>query len=282
MPYTGEVTPGGPAESRDRRRPRHHQGGGRPRDVQQLLPAALRLHRGPGAHRRRRGTRDAAAAHRRRRAHDRRDHPPALGPPPRSGRRGVGNRRPGRGRGSRRRGHHEADRRPGHSHGGRRRHRRGGRLRPLRHHHRRAHARLDRPGLRRPRRPPAPVHRRLALPRWRRKHPWRQGQLPQPHRRRGDQDLRHPPRRHAGSTPATATTRPSASSARTSPSGASGAGGGPHDTDDDSSRAVSLRLRSVSVELARTAVIGDAKWVSTGAGAPSSTTDEVSRAATSG
>ena len=127
----------------------------------------------------------------------------------------------------RRRGHHEADRRARHPHGGRRRHRRGRRLCPLRHRHRRPHARLDRPGLRGPRRPPAPVHRRLALPRRRRQHreATRTTSAASSTTWRPRSSRRSPTTR--GSTPATATTRPSASSARTWPSGASGAGSGP-------------------------------------------------------
>ena len=80
----------------------------------------------------------------------------------------------------------------------------------------RPHTRLDLPALPRSRRAPAPLHRRLAVPRRRGQHVRRQRRLRQPDRRRARPSSSAPSPTTPGSTPATATTRRSAPSGRSS------------------------------------------------------------------
>ena len=120
--------------------------------------------------------------------------------------------------------HHGADRSTRHDVRRGRRHHPGRLLLAARDPAHRPHSRLDRARVRRRLGYAAPLHRRLALPRRRRQHPWQRRELPArcSTTSRRSCSARSPTR--PGSTPATATTRPSAPSVRGWRSGASGAG----------------------------------------------------------
>ena len=79
MSYTGNVTVGGPAQSRELPGLDHHQGRRRPHG-QQCLPAPLHEHRRAAADRRRERAGDAARPDRRHAAGHDRDHAPARRP----------------------------------------------------------------------------------------------------------------------------------------------------------------------------------------------------------
>ncbi len=197
--YTGEVSPGGDPDVRRPRLPDADQGRRRPGDVQQLLPPALRRDRRGRPHRRRRRARAAARADRRPLADLDRHDPPALGPPPRASPR---SRPPTRARPSS----------PAHPTPTPSRSRPASRssaasARATRSPSARATSTVipvaghtpgsicllldDRGG----RAHPAPLHRRLALPRRRRRDVRRRRRLRPAARRGRDQDLRPAPRR---------------------------------------------------------------------------------------
>ena len=218
-PYTGAVEVGGPAAVRELPGLVVAKLAVGEMDNNAYLLRDTRQRRG-AADRRGHRRRGAAAADRRRRPAHRRHLARALGPPP----------RPARGR----RGHRGADRRAP-----RRRRRPAGAGRPggastatpsasAGTPSRSSTCAGTRPAASRccggRRRRPAPVHRRLPVPRRGRQHAEGPGELHQPDGRRRGAGVRRRCRTRRGSTPATGRTPPSARSGRTWRSGAPEAG----------------------------------------------------------